>query len=76
MVQRGVAVEDLDEEPVDDGAGGQEAVAPDVTELVADLMNCGWIEMVGQVLPEPVECVINTAMHPGASCLMGRVTTP
>lgn len=74
--QRGIAVEDLHEQPMDDGVGGEQAVPPGVSELAADLPDGTFIEVVGEVLPKPTQRVINTAMHPGVSCLMGRVTTP
>jgi hypothetical protein len=76
VIQRRVAVEDLKEEPMDDGEWGQESVTPDVTGLLAHLMNRGPVEMTGKVLPKPGQRGINPSMHPRASGRMGCVIMP
>ena len=69
--QGGVAVEDLDEEPVDDGRRGQEAArAPGVSGGAAGGVDEVVPELGGEVLSEGVEGGRNPAMHRGASCAM------
>ena len=66
-----VAVENLDEEPVDNGRWGQEAtVAPRVACLAAGVVNEVATELGGEVLPEGVEGGRNPSMHRGASWTM------
>ena len=67
--QGGVAVEDLDEEPVDDGRRGQEAtIAPGMPGSSASRVDEVAAELGGEVLSEGVERGRNPAMHRGASC--------
>src|SRR5271165_1368493 len=62
-----VAVEHLDEEPVDNGRWGQEAtVAPRVACLAAGVVDEVATELGGEVLPEGVEGGRNPSMHRGA----------
>jgi hypothetical protein len=69
--QGGIAVKDLDEEPVDDGRWGQEAaIAPGVSDGLAGRMDEIDAELGGEVLPDVVERGRNPAMHRGASCVM------
>ena len=69
--QGGVAVEDLDEEPVDDGRRGQEAgVTPGVSGGAAGGEDEVVAEPGGEVLSQGVEGGRNPAMHRGASCAM------
>src|SRR5262249_20595359 len=71
MGQGGVAVEDLDEEPVDDGRRGQQAgVAPGMSGGAAGGVDDVVTEPGSEVLPEPAEGGRNPAMHRGASCTM------
>src|SRR5208283_3068769 len=64
-----VAVEHLDEEPVDNGRWSQEAtVAPRVACLAAGVVDEVATELGGEVLPEGVEGGRNPSMHRGASC--------
>ena len=73
--QGGVAVEDLDEEPMDNGRRGQEAgVAPGVSGGAAGGEDDILAELGGEVLSECVESGRNPAMHRGASCAMVVVT--
>ena len=66
-----VAVENLDEEPVDNGRWGQEAtVAPRVACLAAGVVDEVATELGGEVLPEGVEGGRNPSMHRGASWTM------
>ena len=59
-----VAVENLDEEPVDNGRWGQEAtVAPRVACLAAGVVDEVATELGGEVLPEGVEGGRNPSMH-------------
>ena len=69
--QGGVAVEDLDEEPVDDGRRGQEAaIGPGVAGGAAGGVDDVAAELGGEVLSEGVEGGRNPSMHRGASCPM------
>ena len=71
MSQRGVAVEDLDEEPVDDGRRGQEAgVAPGVSGGATGGEDDVVAEPGGEVLSQRVEEGRDPVMHRGASCAM------
>jgi hypothetical protein len=71
MGQGRVAVENLDEKPVDNGRWGQEAtVAPRVACLAAGVVDEVATELGGEVLPEGVEGGRNPSMHRGASCIM------
>ena len=76
MLQRGVAAEDLEQEPVEGGDGRQDAVAPNVPGGVANPCHHRAIEVLAGVLPKLPQRGINPSMHPRASCPMGRVTTP
>ena len=59
-----VAVENLDEEPVDNGRWGQEAtVAPRVACLAAGVVDEVATELGGEVLPEVVEGGRNPSMR-------------
>jgi hypothetical protein len=71
MGQGGVAVEDLDEEPVDDGRRCQEAgVTPGVSDGPAGGRDDVAAEPGGEVLSQGVEGGRNPAMHRGTSCAM------
>ena len=71
MGQGRVAVENLDEKPVDNGRWGQEAtVAPRVACLAAGVVDEVATELGGEVLPEGVEGGRNPSMHRGASWTM------
>jgi hypothetical protein len=65
--QGGVAVEDLDDEPAEDGDGGQQAVAPAVLGLAAGVVDGGLVETGVDVLPESSQGGIGPVMHLGAS---------
>src|SRR6185312_12798141 len=72
MGQGGVAVEDLDEEPVDDGRRGQETgVAPGVSGGAAGGADDVVAEPGGKILSERAEDAKTPSMHRGASCAMG-----
>jgi len=67
--QRGVAVEDLDEEPVDDSRRGEQGEgAPGVSGGAAGGVDDVGAEHGGEVLSERVEDGRNPSMHRGASC--------
>jgi hypothetical protein len=70
VVEGRVAVEHLEGEPVDDGGGGQEAVAPGVPGLSAGGVDGVAVESAGEVLPQGAEGGNNPVMllHPRASC--------
>jgi len=69
--QGGVAIENLDQEPVDDGRRGQQtARAPRVSGRAAGGVDEVVLKLGGNVLPESVESGRNPAMHRGASCAM------
>src|SRR5262249_48915925 len=65
--QRGVAVEDLDDEPAEDGDGGQQAVAPAVAGAAAGVVDGGLVEAGVEVPPESSQGGIDSVMHPRAS---------
>jgi hypothetical protein len=67
VVQGGVAVEDLDDEPAEDGDGGQEAVAPAVPGVAAGVVDGGLVEAGGEILPERSQGGENPVLHRGAS---------
>lgn len=67
MGQGGVAVEDLDDEPAEDGDGGQQAVAPAMAGAAAGVMDGGLVEARGEVLPEAAQGGENPVVHRGAS---------
>src|SRR5262249_43232819 len=72
MGQGGVAVEDRDEEPVEDGRRGQETgIAPGVSGGAAGGEEDVVAELGGEVLSQRVADARNPAMHRGASCAMG-----
>ena len=52
VIQGGVAVEDLDEEPAEDGDGGQQAVAPEVADAAAGVVDGARVEVGVEVLPD------------------------
>src|SRR5262245_2438003 len=67
--QGGVAVEELDEEPVEDGRRSQEAgIAPGMAGGGAGGVDDVSAEPRGEVLPEGLEGSRNSVMHHGASC--------
>src|SRR5581483_2517644 len=69
--QGGVAVEDLDEEPVDDGRRGQEGgVAPGMSGGPTGGEDDIVAEQCGEVLSQRAEQGRNPVMHRGASCAM------
>src|SRR5262249_34915485 len=71
MGQGGVAVEDLDEEPVDDGRRSQQAgVAPGVSGGAAGGQDDVVAEPGGEVLSQGAEGGRNPSMHRGASRAM------
>src|SRR5271167_3922553 len=69
--QGGIAIENLDQEPVDDGRRGQQtARAPGVSGRAAGGVDEVVLKLGGNVLPESVESGRNPAMHRGASSAM------
>lgn len=76
VLDRGVAVQDLPQEPVKDGRGRQATGPPGVPDEATGVVNGVFVEPAGKVLPQIVQRDINASMHPRASCAMGRVTTP
>ena len=63
VINGGVAVEDLDEEPVDQGRRGQMTDPPTMTDPTAGLFDGVWVEPKIKVLPERAERVIKESMH-------------
>ena len=76
VLQGGVAGEDLVEEPVDEGHGGQESRAPGVAEFSANGMDEVGVEVEVKVLPEGPQGVIKESMHRRSLRGHGRVVTP
>jgi hypothetical protein len=76
VIQGGVAAEDLDEEPVEDGDKCEQAGPPGVAGLAAGVVDGPLVEVSGEVLPESSEGDINSVMHPGASRCWCHQATP
>ena len=76
MVQRRVAVEDLDEQPVDEDSGGQAAGPPAVSHLASDLLDEGPVEVQVEVLPDRAEGGIKGSLHREGLRQHGCVITP
>jgi len=61
-----IAMEDLDDEPEDEGEGTQEGIAaPAMPELVAERADGRLVEVGPEVLPKASQCGINTLRHRG-----------
>lgn len=56
-------MQDLDHKAMDDRAGIEDAVAPAVSGLTARGTDQLGIELVGDVLPKPLQDGINLVMH-------------
>jgi hypothetical protein len=77
VFQGGVAVQDLDHEPVDDRDGVEAAMSPGVPGLAARGSDRFGFETVSDILPKSLQDGINPVMHQG--CLQvrwGRQATP
>ena len=76
MVERGVTVKHLNDEPMDGRGRCQKTLAPTMTGLTADFVNRLLIEMTCEVLPKLSDRGNNPLMHPRASYPMVCVTAP
>jgi hypothetical protein len=73
MFQGGVAVQNLEDEPVDDRDGVEEALTPGVPGLAARGLDGIGFEAVSDILPQLLQDGINLVMHQGASLCDGVV---
>jgi hypothetical protein len=73
VLEGGVAVQDLEGEPVDDGDGIQDACAPGVPRGPAGGSDGVGVETPSDVLPQPLDDGIKPSMHRGASLHFGVV---
>lgn len=76
MLESRVAVQHLNDKPVDDHGGCQKTIAPAMTSLTASAVNSLLVEMAGKVLSKSVNCGNNPLMHRRASGPMVCVTAP
>jgi hypothetical protein len=61
-----IAVEDLEDEPEEDGEWGQEGIAtPAVPESRAEVADGRLVEVGTEILPETVQCAMNPLRHRG-----------
>ena len=76
MVERRVAMEDLNEQPADQGVGGQAAGPPAVARLQATSLDDPLVEVDVEVLSDRAEGVIKESMHRRGLRKHGCVITP
>ena len=76
MLESGIAIKDLEQEPVEGRKGTEDPGTPTVPDLPTDPLDGRAPQKVAEVLPNPPQCGINSSMHPRVSLPMGRVTTP
>jgi len=71
MFRGGVAVQDLDHEPGDDGGRVEDAMAPGVPGLAARGSDRFGVKTAAAVLPQSLQEGIDPVMHQGASLCDG-----
>jgi hypothetical protein len=76
VVNRRVAVKDLEQEQVDRGHRVEQAGPPGMLDLSTDLHDGGSVEVTGGVLLEAAKDANNPVMHRKTSCAGCREATP
>ena len=69
MLDRGVAVQDLEQEQMNRGDGVQERATPGVSDLAAEVEDGGSVEFSGRVLLQAAKDAHNPVMHREVSCM-------
>ena len=76
MVQSRAAMEDLDEEPVEEDRRGEPPEPPAMVGLMARLLDGSRVQMGVEVLSQGPQHVIKRSMHRGGPRGHGCVITP
>ena len=76
MTDRGISVEDLDQEDVDGSAGVEEGASPSMAAASTERVDGGAVEKWRGVLLETVKDANNPVMHQRTSCMWCRQETP